>query len=522
MIMSFISAKIRQKIAIWPLIVKLVIFSSFGLFLPMQALATDTLDIRDIEIILEQDQATIKWYTNLSATSRLDYGLTTDYGQYVNDTSADARYHSLKIFHLEADQTYHFKITSASAGQTVSSFDMIFDTDDYNDGLAPKFENFHERYITGQTATLQWETSEKSTVKIYYGTSLDYGKTKTITKKNTTFEVTLDKLAVDTKYFYQIEIKDEDGNIRTRQGDFHTLVTDEADKRLLEITKIRPVTTNDEAISYTAATVSWHVNKLADGVVYYSTNANKINKKINNLDLFKDFDQSAHISGLKPDILYYFQVEVTDVFGKKAKSSIMSFKTKYLPANLQQASNPVVTKIKDLRKLFTSATSLYKDSASGKIYSIVNNQKHLIINSNFFDRYGYSLNQVKTVTSNFLNNFASVRLVKDPTTDKIYYLAKKGNDHWLKIDLPTPTVFSSYAQNKWSDVVTIDKQELDNFSSVNLVKTQGGKTVYFLENGVKRPIASASVFESKGFNWSDIVELSQTHLDAYFTGSTLR
>ncbi|MCB9802572.1 fibronectin type III domain-containing protein [Candidatus Nomurabacteria bacterium] len=514
-------ANFRQKVVIWNLVVKLVLLTGLGLFLPMQALGVENLEIRNIEIDLSSNHAEITWYTNLDASTRLDYGQNTDYGSYLNDTSADSRYHSATLNNLEGDQTYHFKISATSvSGQTVSTFDMIFETDDYNDGIAPKFENFHERYITGQTATLQWESDEKASAKIYYGTSEDYNKNKSISGKKTAFEITLKSLDFNTIYYYKIELKDEDGNIRVRTGDFQTLVDNELDTKILEISRVKPVTNNDEAISYTAATVSWHANKLADGAVRYGTNPNRLNKKVNTNSLFQDFDQTAHLSGLKSNTLYYFQVEVKDVFGKTAKSNIFSFQTKYLAENIQQAS--VTTKLKDLRKLFTAATNLYKEASSGKIYAIVNNQKHLIFNSNFFERYGYSFKKVQTVSSGVLNNIASIRLVKDPTTDKIYYLAKKGNDRWLKIDLPTPSVFSSYSANQWNQVVTIDKEELDNYPDVNLVKAQGAKTVYLLDSGIKRPIASAQVFEDNNFKWSDILEISQSHLDAYFTGSALR
>ena len=91
----------------------------------------------------------------------------------------------------------------------------------------------------------------------------------------------------------------------------------------------------------------------------------------------------------------------------------------------------------------------------------------------------------------------------------------------LKIDIPSPSVFGSYPNNKWDQVVTIDKQELDNYANVQLIKAKNSKTVYLLDNGFKRAITSAGVFESNGYKWSDILEVSQAHLDAYVTGASL-
>jgi hypothetical protein len=513
-------ANFRQKIMAGQLIVKLVLLTSFGLFLPMQSFATETLEITHVEISAIRDQATISWHTNLNATARVDYGLATEYGSYVDDTSANSKNHSINIANLDSDKTYHLKVSSNAHGQYVSTFDMILETEDYNDGDKAEIENFDEAYITGTTATLHWETNEKTTAKVFYGLTTDYGKTINIKGKKEAFELVITKLLPDTIYFYKVEVKDEDGNLRSRSGQFETLDNEDVDRKVLEISRVQPITNNDEAISFTSATISWHANKLADGFVRFGTSANKLNKKVDNNVLFRDFNQTAHISKLKDNTVYYFQVEVKDIFGKTVKSNIYSFKTKDLPDNIKQAAQ-APTKITQLRKLFTPATSLYKDAGNGNIYAIVNNQKHLIFNSEFFSRYGYSTKKIKTVAANFLNNFSNIRLVKDPTNNKVYYLAKKDNDRLLKIDIPSPSVFSSYPSNKWDQVVTIDKQELDNYANVQLVKAKDSKTVYLLDNGFKRAITSAGVFESHGYKWSDILEVSQAHLDSYMTGTSL-
>ncbi len=516
--MLSILANFRQKVMIWQLIFKLVLLTSFGFFLPFQAFASNGLEINNVEIENTRDELTISWRTNLNATARVDYGLTTDYGHYISDTSADSKNHSFNIHNLEPDTIYHFQISSNANGQFVSSFDMVVETQDYNDGDRPGIKNFSKKYVTSQTATFQWEVDEKSTAKIYYGVTSDYGKVLTIKGSKKAFEATLTKLDLDTKYYYKIEIKDEDDNLYTRTGDFTTEADNELENKTLEISRVEPITNNDPAVSYTAATVSWRANKLADGFVRYGTSATKLNKKIDNNNLFKDFNQSAHISGLKSNTVYYFQVEVKDIFGKTVKSNIFSFKTKEMPANIKPASS-VPTKVSQLRKFFTPASNLYKNTSNGNIYAIINNQKHLILNSNFFERYGYSLKNVKTASNNLLQKFSDVRLVKDPSSAKIYYLSKKSDGVWKKIDLPSPEVFSSYAQNQWSKVVTIDKTEIDNYANINLIKAQNDKTVYLLESGVKRPIANATIFESKGYKWSDILEISSSHLDAYVTGT---
>jgi len=57
------------------------------------------------------------------------------------------------------------------------------------------------------------------------------------------------------------------------------------------------------------------------------------------------------------------------------------------------------------------------------------------------------------------------------------------------------------------------------FTDKSLVKERGKPAVYYIENGEKRPILNAKVFESRGFKWSDIVEV--TDLKNYPNGKLL-
>lgn len=53
------------------------------------------------------------------------------------------------------------------------------------------------------------------------------------------------------------------------------------------------------------------------------------------------------------------------------------------------------------------------------------------------------------------------------------------------------------------------------------VQTAGGTTVYLLENGEKRPFADAETFTSWGGQWSHVATISQSELNSYPTGSMM-
>lgn len=509
--MKNIFAKISQNIAVVSLVIKVAFLSTVIGILPQNVKAEQDLEIYDIEISIDQDEALISWRTNINATGRIDYGLTTEYGLYIDDTSADSLQHEVRLSGLERDARYHFMLTSQANGETVYTYDSIFDTEDFSDGEAPVLSRINRPYTTGTRVVLQWETDELATCKVYYGTTTEYGKTKTITGKKEIFQVIIDKLTPNTEYYYKVEAKDKYGNTRFKTNSFRTLVNDEEDREALTISRITPINNNDEGISYTAADVTWRTGKLASGVVYYGTSPNKLNKKVSTDNTWFKIDQSVHLTKLKSDTLYYFRIEAKDIFGKKVKSPIFSFKTKYLATEIKPASV-------NAKKLYTKATGLFKTTGN-QIFAILNGQKYRLDNADIFKHYGYSAKKVKTTTPQALASIRDVKLIKDASTNKIYYLAKKGNDKHLKILLPNASVFSSYQSNKWSDVVTVANQDIANYNDVKLVKTKNSKTVYLLTGGVKKPFKSAAEFEANGYQWSDILEVSQTHLDIYQTVS---
>jgi PKD repeat protein len=69
---------------------------------------------------------TVMWQTNNASDSRVDYGPTTSYGQYVYDAT-QVTLHELRVTSLSLDALYHYKATSV-AGTSVSSADNTFQT----------------------------------------------------------------------------------------------------------------------------------------------------------------------------------------------------------------------------------------------------------------------------------------------------------------------------------------------------------------------------------------------------------
>lgn len=86
------------------------------------------------------DAATISWTTDIPASSRVDYGTTTSYGQF-EQSAALVTSHSVSLSGLDAGTTYQFQVSSTSATGTSASPNSNFTTvpstnvasDDFNE-----------------------------------------------------------------------------------------------------------------------------------------------------------------------------------------------------------------------------------------------------------------------------------------------------------------------------------------------------------------------------------------------------
>ena len=83
--------------------------------------------ISNVQASPSQTGATVTWTTDVPASSRLDYGLTTSYGANVSNGSLVTG-HSLTLSGLTAGTLYHYKVSSTNANGTSTSNDLTFTT----------------------------------------------------------------------------------------------------------------------------------------------------------------------------------------------------------------------------------------------------------------------------------------------------------------------------------------------------------------------------------------------------------
>lgn len=72
-----------------------------------------TVSVTNVAVTPTASGATITWNTNVPASSRVDYGLTSGYGKTVTDATLKTS-HTIILSKLRADTVYNFKVTSSA------------------------------------------------------------------------------------------------------------------------------------------------------------------------------------------------------------------------------------------------------------------------------------------------------------------------------------------------------------------------------------------------------------------------
>ncbi|MGC2403751.1 MAG: hypothetical protein WA510_28420 [Acidobacteriaceae bacterium] len=197
--------------------------------------------------------ATITWTTNVSASSRVDYGATSAYGSNVSDSSLVTS-HSLTLTSLTCGTTYHYQITSVvAAGNSATTSDATFTT-----GACPAITAVSVSGTTATTATITWTTNVSASSRVDYGASSAYGSNVSDSTLVTSHSLMLTSLTCGTTYHYQITSAVAVGNSATTSDATFSTATCQI--------SITGVSATPAANS---ATIAWTTNVPGTSVVGY-------------------------------------------------------------------------------------------------------------------------------------------------------------------------------------------------------------------------------------------------------------
>jgi hypothetical protein len=284
--------------------------------------------------------AVITWSTNEAATSVVDYGTTTSYGQ-VSQSATLTTSHSRTLTGLLEDTMYHYRVRSSdAAGNETTSGDRTFTT---LDQTAPNaITNLSASGVTENSATLAWSApgdngnvGSAASYDIRYSTSqitesnfssaIQAANTLAPQPAGTTETFTLGGLNDNTTYYAAIKATDESGNtaLISNVAVFTTQpIVPPGDTTPPTISNVVHVY-DDTTLT---ARVSWITNEPADSVVMYGLHNQSMDITVEDSDLVTS--HSITLDNLEPKKKYNFQITSTDGAGNSATSQTFSFSTK--------------------------------------------------------------------------------------------------------------------------------------------------------------------------------------------------
>lgn len=264
------------------------------------------------------NKATISWTTSRSADSKVQYGLESGVYEPVEPSSSiQVTGHEINLTGLQPGSTYYFKAKwTDEDGNTATSDEKVFVTDP-----PPTVSNVRVSNIGLSSAILSFTTKGASGVRVYYGTTTNFGSVKTVSTapSESNYSVELDQLSDGTKYFFKINTLDSDSSEYDNQvNDFSTLP-----RPKISGVRVQQVVNTAQ----TTLLVTWNTNTAVSSIVSYYPEGNPaaVRDEVN-----VTLTTGAHrmiVGGLLPQTTYILTVRGRDRIGNEAISDSLRVDT---------------------------------------------------------------------------------------------------------------------------------------------------------------------------------------------------
>ena len=202
---------------------------------------------------------------------------------------------------------------------TINQVNDVKNDNQVDDTTPPIISNIQPT-ITHTTATISWQTNEKSDSTVAYGLNLDsIGSEISDTSQTTTHSIGLVGLVANTQYYFQISSTDSNNNTTVSDPILTFTTASTPDTLAPNISNINTVVTD------TTASISWETDEAANSAVTYGKVGINIDASESNGDY--TITHRIHLTGLTADTEYYFSVSSTDANGLNDSSAGMFFTT---------------------------------------------------------------------------------------------------------------------------------------------------------------------------------------------------
>ncbi len=265
---------------------------------------------------ITHQSAVIRWRTNESSDSLVEFGLTAALGESTGSASLVYN-HNITLTGLLASTEYFYRVSSVDGvgnGPTVSAI-MSFTTDP--DGGAGSLAFTVMPHVVAQTdttTTLEWATDAPSDALVTYGTATPLNLSRSEGERTLGHQMTLTNLTPDATYSFEITATDIEGNYVSTDTSFvrsgHVFLTDIVADTTAPVLTVAP---EWEVLSDTTAVVRWSTDEVSDSRVVYGALGSSMINFAGDPALVTVHE--VYLTNLTPGVEYVYVVASADVSG---------------------------------------------------------------------------------------------------------------------------------------------------------------------------------------------------------------
>lgn len=168
------------------------------------------------------------------------------------------------------------------------------------------------------------------------------------------------------------------------------------------------------------------------------------------------------------------------------------------------------------------------------LYLINGEQKRLIANQETFRKLGFVEDEILEATDEDAQAYDNGSDITSSTQFPTGILARdpKGGMWYVedgyKLRIPHPALLTLYFKGRRPRTMTqvqidaLEHRGAYTLRSGELVRAKNDPAVYVVENGVMRPILSAKIFETMGWQWRNVIMLPDDFVKGYVVGSPVQ
>ncbi len=297
--------------------------------------------ITDLEIKnITTNSVEISWKTNVFASTRLEYGKTSDFTDVLSDSTLN-KSHFVKITGLQPGTLYRFR----AGGVDENKNEFFSPTLTFTTQSLPSLIDVRIDALTERSVNISWTTDVLSDSTVYY-TNTKTGETQKLGNADLVKNhlIKLDNLEEGIEY--KIKVASTDANGNTIESSEYSFTTSKDEQPPL----IKNVKTQSALFgrNKVQTIIKWDTDEPAiSEIVYYEALAGKKSAKRKKVSLGPTKSHTAVFTDFKPGTVYKFQLISIDSSGNTAKSNLYTILT---PREQETVFDLIVKNFKDVFK----------------------------------------------------------------------------------------------------------------------------------------------------------------------------